>query len=169
MANSPQEKHLEKVVTSNMVNCLIELNKLDEAFSCMLLFISRHPKNVPALAKMGYIKYLQGQYKSALDFYKIALKRDPTNIDLLNNAAVLLRLLGNFEMSKKFCDKILSTAGYSHASNLTNTMLLSLSMGMLSDAHAMCELIYENEPFNTSNLVDFACNSWACGLCWGEN
>lgn len=154
--NSLKNQKYIPIVCSNYANCLIELNKYEKAIEVLFFSLSKNPKSSSALAKIAYIKCLHFDYQNSLNLCKSALTLVPTNLDYLNNTAVILKHLGKFESSKKFSDHIMSTASYQHLTNMNNSVSLNFMQDNLTGALGLCELINLNDPFSIDALVNLA-------------
>lgn len=83
------------------------IRKFEQAFSYWSRALEFDPKNTSAMTMMG-VHYSQneGDSETALDYFKRALKEDPTDVNLHNNVTAALMGLGRHEEALDIFEKL---------------------------------------------------------------
>ena len=68
--------------------CLLELEKLNEAYEIFLDGFNIDTKNIKTLINLGNVLSLQDKILEAIKIYNQALNLDPNNQEILSNIAI---------------------------------------------------------------------------------
>ncbi len=88
----PSDKH-----TSMLATVLEKLGRRQEAEEVFQNWLRRDPNSVPALAGMGHLLRLRGEYPAAALYYQTALRLQPTHIEANYRLGTIAAYLGQRE------------------------------------------------------------------------
>ena len=112
-------------------------------------------KNATAFFKSGYISGLRGEYEKALGYYYAALEISPSNVNIYNNIASVLKEMKEFKKAEEIYNNSIEHFP-DNAFLLSNTATIKTLLGKFDEAELLFKKALNSDPCSANTYLNFS-------------